>query len=61
MIGLWGQIIAPVYIMKQEEYLYKVVPLEELEETLNNVNTNRLLANIISIEEYRLVVIVWDK
>lgn len=47
--------------MKQTKYIYKVVhSMEEMEKVLNSENTNRLLANVLSIEQYPSFLIVWE-
>jgi hypothetical protein len=50
--------------MKETGYIYKIVerynvPQDTLEETLNTVNTDKLLANVIELE-YAFI-IVWEK
>ena len=48
--------------MKQQKFIYKVVPnIDELERILNTVNTEKIMANVIELGDmtYRFL-IVWE-
>lgn len=45
--------------MKQEKWIYKVCFIDNLEETLNTINTNKLLANVLNLDGYFLI--VWEE
>lgn len=47
--------------MKQQKFVYKLVhTLEEMEDILNKENTDKILANVITIEQYPAFLIVWE-